>query len=210
MFTGYIAFNLVETTVGYFLQHNRTAYMYAYVIGETISIALGVALVYEIFARLFLSHSALCRLAKTFFLAVVVLLTILGITVYARSPLHSGSIPMVLLVVEEAARIIEVGLIIFVFIFSSVLGLHWRQPVFGIALGLGIYAAVKLAAVTLSPHVESAAAALTVFGVLCFDISLLIWLGYTLAPERAAARAEIPKQAQLEQWNQAIMELIHQ
>jgi hypothetical protein len=34
-------------------------------------------------------------------------------------------------------------------------------------------------------------------------------MGYLLAPERAATAVEVPKQAQLEQWNQAVMELIN-
>ena len=44
--------------------------------------------------------------------------------------------------------------------------------------------------------------------LLAFNASLLIWLGYLLVPERATSSAEIPKQDQLEQWNQAVMELI--
>jgi hypothetical protein len=209
VFTGYIAFNLLEATVAYFFQHNRSVYLYVYMVGETVSVVLGVALVYEIFGRLFLPHPALRGLAKMIFRVVVVLLAVLAVTVYARSS-HSSQLAMALLVVEEGARILEVGLIMFLFICSSVFGLHWRQPVFGIALGLGIYVAVKLAVVTLLPHVGSAAGPLTLAGMLCFDLCLLIWLGYTLAPERVVARAELPKRAQLEQWNQAIMELIHQ
>jgi uncharacterized membrane protein YcfT len=68
---------------------------------------------------------------------------------------------------------------------------------------------VELFNVTLIPHVSKEAA--QAFGLLrsfSFNLSLLIWLGYLLVPERAPSSAEIPKQAQLEQWNQAVMELI--
>jgi hypothetical protein len=211
VFTGYITFTLMYATIGYLFQQNRVAYWYIYVVGETVSIALGVALVYEIFSRLLLQHAALHKLAKIGFRVVVVLLTFLAMLVYARSSVHRGDLLRTLLVVEEAARILEVGLIMFLFVFSSVFGLHGRQPIFGIALGLGTYVAVKLAEVALLPHVGSAAgAALRAAGILCFNVSTLVWLGYTIRPERAAARAEMPKRAQLEQWNQAIMELIHQ
>jgi len=210
VFTGYIVFTLIYATVAYLFQQRPAAYWYIYVVGETVSIALGVALVYEIFSRLLLQHAALHRLAKIGFRVVVVLLTLLAVLVYARSSVHRGDLVTTLLVVEEAARILEVGLIMFLFVFSSVFGLHWRQPVFGIALGLGTYVAVKLAEVALLPHAGSAAGALKVAGMLSFNVSLLVWLGYTIRPERAAARPEMPKRAQLEQWNQAIMELIHQ
>ena len=45
---------------------------------------------------------------------------------------------------------------------------------------------------------------------IAFDTSLLLWLGYLLAPESATQRTDVPKLSQLEQWNQALMELIHQ
>jgi hypothetical protein len=45
--------------------------------------------------------------------------------------------------------------------------------------------------------------------VVSFDLSILIWLGYLAVPERVTSRAEVPQRAQLEQWNQAVMELIN-
>jgi hypothetical protein len=39
---------------------------------------------------------------------------------------------------------------------------------------------------------------------------MFIWIIYLLAPELATSPAEMPKRAQLEQWNKAIMELIYQ
>jgi hypothetical protein len=43
-----------------------------------------------------------------------------------------------------------------------------------------------------------------------FDLSLLIWLGYLLAPERVTIASEVPQRGQLEQWNRAVKELIYQ
>ena len=115
------------------------------------------------------------------------------------------------LLAAEAVRIVEVGLIMFLFLSSSAFGLHWRQSTFGIALGLGMYAAVELTTVTLMTHLStSATEGLSLVRSLAFNFSLFIWLGYLLAPERATSSAEIPKRAQLEQWNQAVMELISQ
>jgi hypothetical protein len=112
---------------------------------------------------------------------------------------------------EEAARVFEVGLIAFLFVFYSLFGLHWRQSVFGITLGLGIYTVVKLVALTVIPYVgPEGARAVNLAQMLGFNCSMLIWLGYMLAPERIITTAEMPQRAQLEQWNQAIMELINQ
>jgi len=68
--------------------------------------------------------------------------------------------------------------------------------------------AVELVTVTLMGHVNSATAeTLNLVHGISFSTSLLIWLGYLLAPERLVA-VEVPKRAQLEQWNQAVTELI--
>lgn len=210
-FTAYVVFNLLEAAIGYAVLHNRSAYMYVYMIGETITVGLGLAVVYEIFSHLFQGHPALRKLAMQVFGVVAALLVMLaGAVIYARTPFHEKDIVTALLVVEEAARILEVGLLVFLFVFSGVFGLHWRQRVFGIALGLGIYVAVNLAEVTLMPYAGSATVTLALVGMVSFDLSLLIWLSYTLAPERVTVGTTLPKRAQLEQWNQAVMELIHQ
>jgi hypothetical protein len=113
------------------------------------------------------------------------------------------------LVLEEATRVVEVGLLMFLFGASAAFGLHWKQAEFGIALGLGMFVAVQLATVTLRSQIGVQAwQVLNVVSILAFDSSLLVWLGYLLAPERVTSTGEVPKRAQLEQWNQAVMELI--
>jgi hypothetical protein len=99
----------------------------------------------------------------------------------------------------------------FLFLFATVFGLHWRQHEFGISLGLGIFVAVELISVTMKSHVGPFGADTIGFiRVLTMDLSMLIWLGYILVPERVAVQAELPKREQLEQWNRAMMELINQ
>jgi hypothetical protein len=210
MFVAYASFNLLEDVLAYAV-HGSRAYFYVYLVGESIAVALGLALVYEVFTCLFSSHAALRRLAEVIFSGVVLALLLLaGAVIYTRLPFDANKARNALLVVEEAARIMEVGLIMFVVVFSTVFGLHWRQPLFGIALGLGIFTAVKLAVVTLLPHAGMGTGFLNLVGIASFDFSLLVWLGYLMAPERITTADELPKRAQLEQWNRAIMELINQ
>jgi hypothetical protein len=98
----------------------------------------------------------------------------------------------------------------FLFLSSSAFGLHWRQNEFGIALGLGTCAAVELVNVTLMTHHGTAAEQIfSVVRSFSFIFSLLIWLGYLLFPERTSSSGQLPKKAQLEQWNQAVTELIN-
>ncbi len=208
VFTAYALLNLLENLILYALARRAEAYFYAYIVGETITILLGLAVFYEIFVHLFSLYPALRRVARlSLVLSVLLLLSVGGAVLQAHIPIGKSGVAQTVVAVEEAARVLEVGLIAFLFVFSGLFGLHWRQSVFGVTLGLGIYTVGKLLVLTMSPHIGQA---LNLAQMLGFDCSILVWLGYILAPERVISTAELPKRAQLEQWNQAIMELINQ
>jgi hypothetical protein len=209
-FAAFIFFNLFEAAATVSVYRHRAVYFYTFWSCEAIGIVLGLAVVREIFTNIFAPHAALRKLATIIFrLAVVALILLACGAIYEQSG-NARSIANGVLLASEATRIIELGLIMFLFLSASAFGLHWRQSEFGIALGLGTCAAVELVNVTLMPHLSLAAA--QVFSVVhsfSINLSLLIWLGYLLVPERATSSGEMPKQAQLEQWNQAVMELIN-
>jgi hypothetical protein len=59
----------------------------------------------------------------------------------------------------------------------------------------------------LSPATHNAFAIVRGFA---YITSLLVWGTYMLLPEHASDESQLPQRGQLEQWNQAILELIHQ
>src|SRR5437899_1730489 len=208
-FSAYVFFNLFEAAITYAVFRKGMVYFYTFWICEAIGIVLGLAVVREIFTNLFPPNPALLKLATMIFGVAVIMLVVLACgAIYIQSADARGMVNAILLA-AEATRIVEVGLIMFLFLCSSAFGLHWRQSVFGIALGLGTWAAVDLVNVTMMPHASpTASLVFSLIRVLAFTFSLLIWFGYLIAPEHATSSAEIPKRAQLEQWNQAVMELI--
>lgn len=210
-FTSYSIFNLIELGGSYALRHNGPLYFRFYWSCEAITLLLGLAVVYEVFKTIFVQHPALRRLASILFtLAIVALLGVGAIVLWSKNPGDSKSMTSAILVIAEATRILEVGLLMFLFIFSSAFGLHWRQSTFGIAMGLGIFTAVELLSVTMqSEWGTSSVAVFNLIRMLAFNISLLVWIAYIFLPERVA-ETDLPERAQLEQWNQAVMELIRQ
>ncbi|MGB8130800.1 MAG: hypothetical protein WCG81_13485 [Candidatus Angelobacter sp.] len=210
MFTAYVFFNLLETTIMLSGHWIDTAFFYTFWTCEAISIVLGLAVVREIFTNIFTPHAALRRLATLIFRVAVVALIVLACGAIYEQSLSAKSVARVLVVATDGTRIVELGLIMFLFLSSSAFGLHWRQNEFGIALGLGTCAVVELVNVTLMTHHSPAAEqTFSLIRSLSFNGSLLIWLGYLLAPpERPTNTLAVPK-AQLEQWNQAVMELIN-
>lgn len=210
-FSAYVWFSFGFGIAGYTLQSSPVPYFYTYWVGEALGIALGLLIVYEIFRHLFSVHAALLRLATiTFRIAIVILFSAGMIVFLMQPPSHTSNIGAAVQAVEQAARIIEVGLLMILFGCSAAFGLHWKQAEFGIALGLGFFATIELMAVTLRPMVDHPGAALlNVMRIAALDCSLIIWVGYLLAPpERRTTTVEVPR-AQLEQWNQAVTELIN-
>jgi hypothetical protein len=209
-FVGYIFFNLFRTAATFSVYRNRAVYFYTFWACEAIGLVLGLAVVREIFTNIFSPHAALRKLATLIFRVAVVALVLLACGAIYEQSGNARSIANGVLLASEATRIVELGLIMFLFLSSSAFGLHWRQSEFGIALGLGTCAAVELVNVTLMPHLSpEAGQVLSLVRSLSFNGSLLIWLGYLLVPERVTSSGELPKKAQLEQWNQAVMELIN-
>jgi hypothetical protein len=190
----------------------RHIYYYAYWVNEAMGLLLGFAVLYEIFRNLLTPYPALKRLATQIFQGALALLVVLGCIVAYAQPLgETSKISVAFLIVEQATRILEVGLLLSLFLFASAFGLHWRQYVFGFALGLGVFAAVELVALTM--RVQFGVAANPIINIcrsVSYNLSLVIWIGYILAPDLATSPAELPKRAQLEQWNRAVMELIYQ
>jgi hypothetical protein len=216
LFTAYALYSFVGSMVLYFVQQHRMVYLLSYWIEETIAIGFGFAVVYEVFKSLFSTHQALLKFAGLIFRWTAVALLCLGVVVIlvqlpgATNASKIAWFSKAAFVLEEATRVVEVGLLMFLFGASAAFGLHWKQAEFGIALGLGLYVAVQLATITLRSQLGLKAwHIMDVVSILAFDASLLVWLGYLLAPERVTSTAgEVPKRAQLEQWNQAVMELI--
>ncbi len=211
-FSVYALCNFIEFVATYATYDRPQLYFVIYVVGETLTIALGVFVVYELFRELFSRHQALRNLA-TFVMQIsaVFLIVLAAAVLYTHSPIGRHQVEITLMIVEEAARIIELGCVVFLFVFSGVFGLHWRQWMFGIALGLGILVASKLLVVTMLPYANRAMIQVWyTVSAASYDIALLVWVGYLFSPERAVASSELPQHSQLEQWNQAILELIHQ
>lgn len=211
LFTAYTLASFSGAIVCFAIRSNPLYYFYAFWVCEGIGIFLGFAVVLEIFKYLFSVHAGLRRMATLTFCASVAVLTLSGaLVIVLQSSAMPSRLAKAVLTMAEGTRIVEVGLLGFLFLFSTVFGLHWRQPVFGIALGLGVYVSVELIAVTMHLHFGLAAALpLSLVRGASFTTALLIWLGYILAPEHVTV-GELPKREQLEQWNQAVLELIGQ
>jgi len=160
-FSIYLWSSFAFNVAGYTLARSSITYFYTYWANEALGIALGLLIVYEIFRHLFTVHAALLRLATIIFRIAIVVLLIAGFIVYIMQPANEiSSFKLAVKAMEQAARVIEVGLLMILFICSAAFGLHWKQAEFGIAVGLGFFATLELLTITLRPMVGHSGAEL--------------------------------------------------
>ena len=83
-------------------------------------------------------------------------------------------------------RVVQIGLIMFLLVFSRYLGVSWRQQSFGIALGFGEFAAFELIVVALRASGHIGQLTVDATNIIAYNCSVLVWLGYALV--KGAAR----------------------
>jgi hypothetical protein len=173
------------------------------------SIVLRFALIYEIFSRIFDPYPALVKLGRLLLRWGVVVLLLVAVAVAARAP---NTAPWLsgIHVMNCAVSLMQSGLLVFLFLFSSYFGLSWRSYVYGVAAGLGIFSSVTLATAALQVATGIAAASYTLDFVTMaiYHCCVVIWLIYLLAPETARLSVKHLPDNNLEQWNIEMQRLL--
>lgn len=190
VFTIYLLANILLTSGVYVVRHvvGESAtyfYFYFYGLSKTLGLTLGLGAIFEVFSHLLTPYPTLKKPAMAACsLAVLLLVAIGALVVYSQPSTDPASLMLPFLKAEEAVRILQVGLVVFLCLFAGFFRLHWRQTEFGIALGMGVFAAIDLVAVGLGTYYgESARMATSMMALLAFDSALVVWLAY-LIPAR--------------------------
>ena len=92
---------------------------------------LRFALIYEIFNRIFDPYPALAELGRILFRWGVVVLLLVAVAVAARAPNDSTPLLSGIHVANCAVSLMQSGLLVFLFLFSSYFGLSWQNYVYG-------------------------------------------------------------------------------
>jgi len=185
-------------------------YAIAYSAAFAVSTALRFGVVHEIFAHIFQNYSALDRFGTPLFRWLTVALLCGAFALAAWTGAYSDQLMSVVHLFDRTASILQCGLLVGLFLFSSQLGLSWRSHVFGIALGVGIIASASLAAAAIRSQTGvTYSVALNYLVMLVYHCSVLIWIFYLFAPERSYAPAALPRH-DMETWNLELERLLKQ
>jgi len=208
IFTVYVCHELAEFVVLFAISHlghnQGVLYVRAFLSTLAISTALRFGVIQEIFNNVFREEKqseAVARLSLRW--ATVALVTIAVLCSIFASGQTSGTLIAGAAWVERAVAMVQCGLVLFLFLFSGLLGVSLQSYAFGMALGFGILSSVELANWAMHTHELSVSAAqvLNLLPTGGYHIAVVVWLAYLLVPARTIVQTiELPV-TQVEEWN---------
>jgi hypothetical protein len=181
-------------------------YFYGAWIGEGWAVTIAFMVILDVIRCLMKDYESIRRGGITFVVLMVVVLSVIAVSVGLWGSVRAHPTIRTFLALERSVRIVQVGVLLSVFAFSSFLGLRWRNHVFGVALGYGLYAATDLAMITYVSHFGATSAyKALVIDELAYIVTIVTWTIYVLQGEPARNVVVPPSsREQLERWNQAL------
>lgn len=185
-----------------------SAYFYAFWATNALSVVLGFKVIHEIFLDVFRPYHTLRDLGTVLFRwAGLVMLMVAAVV--AASTAGGGADPLcnAILTLQRSVRVVQVGLVLFLLVFSRYLGISWKQKSFGIALGFGGFAGIELALIAwnwwgANVHHQTLT---TLINLGAYDAAILVWIGYVMSksPERVPAM----NSPQTRRWEESLSEI---
>jgi hypothetical protein len=211
-FFAYTIFHLVQFTVLFIAyRHAYDAYFYSYWIAEGLDALLVLAVIQELYGRVFHPFDALRNLSGVIFRwAVIVLLAISLLTAASASGTERDRFVASLLVLDRSAAFVECALIFLLFILKQAIGLPWRNLSHGIALGLGTISASTCVAFSVRAYSNQDLDGIVgLVLTITYDLAVMAWIALLLRPERIPDRASLVPSGTLQKWDSALLELMN-
>ena len=215
IFLSYLAFELAQNAVlviSYLLPKDSVeAYTHVYVAGMIGSITLRFGILYEIFRQVFRAYPGVEELGKTILRWGGAILLLVGVGVAASAPANNGSPIMAgLRIANLAVSVVQSGLLVLLFLFSSSLGLSLRSFVFGIAAGMGLFSTMDLATTAVRAVLPETIVAHTVdiVTMATYHVCVLVWLFYLLLPAPEIGLFKALSETNLDRWNAELERLL--
>lgn len=185
---------------------NYEWFYWVYWPGEAVSALLGFKVIHEIFVDVFRPYQQLKDLGTVVFQwAFVVMLLVSAVLAFSDS--HREPMVHSVRTLENSVRFVQFGLILFLILFSRFLGVSRRQLSFGIALGFGLFAGLTLLLLALLFGHALTQGDFDLIHMAAYNISIIIWIGYSLARSEARQSAVNPLQTQ--RWEQGLADIQH-
>ncbi len=211
-FLAYTLYSIFQTFVDMALLAMKSSvetYFYTYYVLQVFILALSFGVIYEVFDSVLEPYDALRRVGSKLFITAAVVLVALGIVFVVFGTGVEYRMVRLIILTQRSLRVIQVGLLIFLFTLSRSLGLSWRSYSFGIALGYGVYACIDLVLTAIRLEYGQTAIPLqSLFNMLGYGTACGIWVWYVLQTEQVAQPVRVIPYNDIAKWNEKLEELL--
>lgn len=134
-------------------RYDHETYFDAYWAGNALSVLLAVTVMDEILHNLLREYGGIQSLASLIFRWSCGLLLLLAIVnAFSSQQTSADRVVSAVLAFDRSVRVMQCGLFFLLMILCRFLRNCWKQHVFGIALGFGIFASIELVLVSIMMH----------------------------------------------------------
>lgn len=192
-FFSYIIYQVVKSGILFFVHRfSPENYFDAYWAGNAISVLLGVAVMDEILQHLLKQYGGIQKLASVIFRWACGLLVVLSIVnAFSTQQTSADRVVSAVLAFDRSERLMQCGLCILLLVLCRFLRNCWRQHVFGIALGFGVFACIEMVLVSVVMYLgEGPAATVSLIKSSAYNAVTLLWIMYLRRPSEATVEVE--------------------
>jgi len=186
---------------------NFNLYFGFFWLGEAVNAVLGFKVIHEIFLDVFRPYHTLKDLGTLLFKWAGVVMLLVSVVVSFSNSFDKHLLWHVLTTLQSSVRIVQLGLILFLLLFSRFLGVSRKQVSFGISLGFGFFAGVDLMLMALHSGGFVTLKNLNLINMTAYVLAIFVWLGYSLS--RRAVREAAVNHLQTQRWEQGLADLQH-
>jgi len=187
------------------LAGNHSLYLGLLWLGEAVNAFLGFKVIHEIFLDVFRPFHSLKDLGTLLFKWAGVVMLLVSVVVAFSNAFDKDPVFHALTTLQRSVRIVQVGLILFLLLFSRYLGVSRKQVSFGISLGFGFFAGVELMLIALNAGGYVQLHSFNLINMSFYNVAILVWLGYSLSRQAVKVAAVNPLQTQ--RWEQGLADL---
>jgi len=183
----------------------NTGYFAFFWLGEAVNAVLGFKVIHELFLDVFRPYHTLKDLGTLLFKWAGVVMLLVSLVVAFSNSADQNPLMQAITTLQMSVRIVQVGLILFLLLFSHFLGVSRKQVSFGISLGFGLFAGVELMLMALSSGGFIKRNLLNLANMSTYNLACFVWFGYALS--RKTVREVTTNHLQTQRWEQGLADL---
>jgi len=209
-FFTYVLFQIIKSGFLFVIyRYYEGSYFDVYWTGNAISVMLAATVMDEILHNLFQQYGGIQNLGSIIFRSACGLLLLLSIlNAFSSQQASADRVVSAVLAFDRSVRVMQCGLFLLLMLLCRFLRNYFRQHVFGIALGFGVFASIELIVVSIVMHYgEGPVAIVSLMKSAAYNAVTLLWIIYLRRPSESIPEIEVAPQ--LNALNMALVASTH-